>query len=175
MSLEPLSELPPLGNSLSSSSNLGSLAQSARAKELKTARVILLIVGVLTIAANGFMYANTHNEVEQAIQQQIQDVRARRLVEEQASVAEFRHRVSLFCHIIYGSALALGVIFVILGIMVYAYPVPITILALVLYIGAAAVFGFINPATLWQGVILKIIVIVILVKSVRAAIAYQRY
>lgn len=174
MSLEPSSELPPLGQSLSSSSSLGSLAQSARAKQLKTARIILIIVGVLTIAANGFMYANTHNEVDQVIQQQIKDVRARGLLEDQASVAELRHRVTLFCQILYGSTVALGVIFIVLGVMVYAYPVPVTILGLVLYIGAAAVFGFLNPATLVEGVILKIIVIVALVKSLQAAIAYQK-
>ena len=53
MSLEPSSELPPLGQDLSASSNLGSLAQSARAKQLKTARGIMIVVGILTVGVNG--------------------------------------------------------------------------------------------------------------------------
>jgi hypothetical protein len=174
MSLEPSSELPSLGQSLPSSSNLGSLAQSARAKQLKTARAIMIIVGVLTIAFNGFMFVNTHNEVDQVVQKQIQELHAKGMMEVQASVEEFRHRVTLFCQMIYGATVALGVIFVILGIMVYTYPVPATVLGLVLYIGAAAIFAFLNPASLVQGVILKIIVVVALVKSIQAAVAYQR-
>jgi hypothetical protein len=134
----------------------------------------MIIVGVLTIGLNGFMFLNTHNEVEEVVKKQISDVRARGLIEDQASVEQFRHRVTLFCQLIYGGTVVLGVVFVVLGMMVYAYPVPATVLGLVLYIGAAAVFGFLSPATLLQGLLFKIIVVVALVKSVQAAIAYQR-
>ena len=120
MSSEPSPELPSLTQSLSSS-NLGSLAQSARVKQLKTARGIMIFVGVLTIAVNGFLYANAHNEVEQVVQQQIRQVHAHGLVEQQASVAEFRHRITLFCQLIYGSAVAIGAVFIALGLIVYGF------------------------------------------------------
>jgi hypothetical protein len=172
MSPEPSPELPPLGDSLAVSSNLGSLAQSARAKQLKTARIILIVVGTLTAAINGFMYVNTPNEVNQ-VMQQLNAPQAQGL-EAQKAITEVRDRIALFCHIIYGATVALGVVFIVLGLMVYAYPVPVTVLALVLYIGATAVFGYLSPMTLAQGWLMKIIVIVVLVKSIQAAVAYQK-
>jgi hypothetical protein len=173
MPLEPSPELPPL-ESLSGSSDLGSLAQSARAKQLKSARVIMIIVGVLTIAVNTFMFLNTRNAVEQELQQELNEMRAKGMFLPQGALEELRHRAILSNQIMFGATAALGVVFVILGMMVYTYPVPVTILGLVLYIGAAAVFGFIEPMTLAQGWFFKIIVIVALVKSVQAAVAYQK-
>lgn len=174
MSLEPSSQLPSLAQGATTSSNLGSLAQSARAKQLKTARIILIVVGLLTIGWNAVFLANTHKEVEGVVQEQLKTLHAKGMIEDTASVAEFRHRVTLFCHIVYGATILLGVVFVVLGLMVYAYPVPVTVLALVLYIGAAAIFGFLSPMTLAQGLIFKIIIIVALVKSIQAAVAYQK-
>ena len=54
------------------------------------------------------------------------------------------------------------------------YPVPITVTSLILYIGAAIVFGVIDPSTLARGIIVKIIIVVCLAKSIQAAVAYQR-
>ena len=174
MALESSPELASWAQSTFASSSLGSLAQSARAKQLRTARNIMIIVGVLTMGFNGLLYSNAHNEVEKVVQKQIKALHDRGLIESQASVAQYRHRITLFCRIIYGSALAVGAVFIGLGIMVYRFPVPATVLGLVLYIGGAAIFGFLSPATLVQVAIFKIIVIVALVKSIHTAISYQR-
>ncbi len=58
--------------------------------------------------------------------------------------------------------------------MIKQYPVPISITSLVLYLGATVVMGVLNWQTLLQGIIIKVIVIVVLVKAVQAAIAYQK-
>ena len=134
----------------------------------------MVIVGALTIAFNGFMFLNARNDVDQVVQKQVQELHAKGMVEDRVAVEELRHRVILFCQMIYGATVALGVVFVILGLMVHAYPVPATVLGLVLYIGAAAIFAFLDPATLVQGVIFKVIVVVALVKSVQAAVAYEK-
>jgi hypothetical protein len=174
MSTDSPSGLPPLENSLSASSGLGSLAQSARKKQLKTARWIMIGVGLLTVVVNGFQYSLINRQIEEEIQKQSTALRARGMQPDQKSVDEFRQRVSLIARYIIGSAIVLGVVFVILGILVYTYPVPATVLGLVLYIGAAAVFGVLAPETLVQGLIIKIIIIVALAKSIQAAVAYQR-
>ena len=174
MSMELPSDPAPQENGLPSLSNLGSLAQSARAKQLKVARNIMLIVGVLTILFNVFMLANTKNEVEDAIKDQVKAVRAHGMQEDPASVQEFRVRATRICHLIYGALVVLGAVYVILGLLVHAYPVPATVLGLVLYIGSAAILGYLNPLSLAQGWLWKIIIVVALAKSIQAAVAYQR-
>ena len=175
MSLEPSSELPPLGQDLSASSNLGSLAQSARAKQLKTARGIMIVVGILTVGVNGVLFATTRQRVDHAIQEELKGPKARGFIVDQRILEESRQHAIVLNQVISGSATALGVVFVILGIMVYTYPVPVTVLGLVLYIGRAAVFGFIDPTLHWRKAwLIKIIIVVALVKSVQAAIAYQK-
>ena len=130
--------------------NLGSLAQSARGKQLKSARNTLIAVGVLTallnfgVAAAAGSIAQGNAEVQQMI---------------------------MLSGIGFG---LLGVVFIVLGVMVNTYPVPCTMLGLVLYIGANAVSALIDPTTIAQGIIIKGIIIVGLVKSLRAAQAYQQ-
>ena len=49
---------------------LGNLAQSARGNELNQARGILIVIGVLTIAVNGWLLYNLPNEIEEAVRSQ---------------------------------------------------------------------------------------------------------
>lgn len=76
---------------------LGSLAQSARGKHLHQARNILLIIGALTAALNGFMFSNAPNEVNNAIQAQ------------QLNPAH-HDQILRFVRLIYGWAFLLGVL-----------------------------------------------------------------
>ena len=73
-----------------------------------------------------------------------------------------------------GALIGLGVLYIVMGMFVKQYPVPLTIAALVLYIGSAAVFAILDPATLASGIIVKILIIVGLAKAVQAALAYER-
>ena len=79
-----------------------------------------------------------------------------------------------FNYLLIGGALAVGVLFVIFGFLVKAYPVPITITALVLYVGATIIFGIISPETLAAGAIIKIIIVVAMIKAIQAGIEYNK-
>ena len=70
--------------------------------------------------------------------------------------------------------IALGVIFIVMGLLVKQYPVPLTIAGLALYVGSALVFAALDPMTLLQGIIIKIFIVIGLVKAVQAALAYER-
>ncbi len=59
------------------------------------------------------------------------------------------------------------------GLLVYTIPIPATIISLVLYIGATAIFAYLAPETLLQGVIFKVLIIAGLIKAVQSAIAYD--
>lgn len=60
---------------------LGSLSQGARKKQLNSARNTLIVVGVLTLLFNGFMFFNAENEIDRAIDAEIKKpVRERWLI-----------------------------------------------------------------------------------------------
>lgn len=142
---------------MSETEELGSLAQSTRNYDLGKTRNILLIIGGLTIAINGIMFANAVNEVREA-----------------GIAPEDQARVVTIVRMIYGAAIAVGAVFVISAVLIRKFPVPLTILSLVLYVGATAGFAFLDPATLVSGIIFKVIIVVLLGKSVQTALAYQR-
>ncbi|MEZ6123436.1 MAG: hypothetical protein R3C49_09710 [Planctomycetaceae bacterium] len=142
---------------MSDHDELGSLAQSTRSADLNSTRNVLFLIGGLTIALNAFMFANANDEVRNAGVQ-----------------AADHDRIVGIVRMIYGAAIALGTVFIISGALIKKYPVPLTILSLVLYVGATAGFAFLDPTTLVHGIIFKVIIVVALAKSVQTAMAYQR-
>ena len=73
-----------------------------------------------------------------------------------------------------GGSVAVGFTFIILGFFVEKYPVPITAVALIVYISIHVIFAVIEPANLASGIIMKIIVIVFLLRALQAGIAAQK-
>ena len=157
--------VPPAPDEDKSTSQLGSLTQSARGTQLNSARNILLFVGILTVAVNGvliFMLKdNLRAEIDQLRRQGME------LIVDEDTVLRM-------AYLIQGSAIALGVLFIIFGLLVKTYPVPITISALVIYVAATAIFGLIEPRSLVAGIIWKVIIIVCLISAIRTALAYER-
>ncbi len=155
-------------------SGLGSLAQSARQKQLKSARGILLGIGILTVLANLVYMALAESQVKAELDKEVQQLSQKGMAVDRAKLAKIQNDAVTMTLMINGVTCGLGVVFILFGIFVNKYPVPITIAGLVLYIGAAAVFAFINPESLIQGIIIKVIIVAALVKSLQAALAYER-
>ena len=172
MSLDPLADSTP--EATDSLPSLGSLAKSVHVKQLKVARTILIIVGIVVMLVNALRIANTNTEVEQELQAQIKVLHNQGMQEDSSTVADFRARATRICYLIYGSFIVLGIVYMVLGLLVRAFPVPATVLGLVLYIGSTAILGFLNPLTLVNGWIWKILIIAGLAKSIQAAVAYSR-
>jgi hypothetical protein len=152
---------------------LPSLAQSARGATLGGARSILFVIGVLTLLLNGFLFANATSEVQEAFDKEIKGM-GPGVVVDQAKLADLQQGAVRSVRVIYGGAIALGVVFCVCGVLVTRYPVPVTVTSLVLYIGAAAVFGFLDPQSLARGIAGKAFVLFGLFKAVQAALAYQK-
>lgn len=144
--------------------SMGSLAQAARGNQLKTARWIMIIIGILSVGINGFMFANSDKQIDEEVQQ----LSLQGMQFDDAALDSIRLQNKL----IFGAGVLLGIIFIVLGIMVYTFPVPCTIAGLSLYILSAVVFGIMDPTTLMRGVIIKIFIVVGLFKSVQSAFAY---
>jgi len=161
-------------STLSTGDGLGSLAQAARSKQLNSARTILLVVGVLTVLVNGFFVVMAETMVNKQFETELADLRRQGVVVDEDKVEELREESIQSTRLINGVGLALGVVFILLGMNVKKYPVPMTITGLVLYLGSAAVFGLMDPTTLAKGIIIKIFIIVGLFKAVQSAIAYEK-
>lgn len=153
---------------------LGSLAQSARLGHLKSARSTMYFIGVLTLLINGGLLLTAKSRVESEINNEVRRLQGQGMEFDQAELAELTAAAVKKTQLVSGAATGLGVIFCVLGALVYKIPVPATVLALVLYVGAVAVFGLLDPETLTKGLIVKIIIVVGLGKAVSSAIAYER-
>jgi hypothetical protein len=162
------SSLPPL------QTGLGSLGQEARLKNLNTARWIMIVVGILTIGVNVFQYVNVEKMIDQELAKELQKQGIARHQVDQVAFNQARDTaiggVRVLCIVLIG----LGVVYIVMGMLVKQYPVPLTITGLALYIGSALVFAVIDPMTLFQGIIIKIFIVIGLVKAVQAALAYEK-
>jgi hypothetical protein len=152
-------------------SKLGSLAQSARKKQLNQARILLFVAGVLIVIGGALDLGLAKSIVDKAVKDEFQN---RRIVPTPAQVQEATNQIMKLVYLIDGGLIGLGVLFIIFGFMVKQYPVPITVISLVLFVGMIAIMAVINPATLVSGWWIKLIVVIGLVKALQSAIAYQR-
>ena len=148
------------------SEGLGSLAQSARSKQLKSAKVTIIAIGLLTVGANLVLALMNDYRIDE----EVKKLQAQGLVVDQKVVEATKRETQLTC----AGFGAIGIVFIVMGFFVSAYPVPITILALVLYLAGFAISAVLDPATIPQGIIIKIIIIGGLVRSIKAALEYER-
>lgn len=161
-------------NDSSGGGELGSLAQSARGHQLKSARGILLGVGILTVIVNVVMGFASKSMIDKEINAELAQVHAQGMEVDPAAVEEVRESSMRAM----GVAVALwsltGVVFIVLGTIVYRFPIPVTIAGLVLYIGCIAVSLILDPSTVGKGWIIKALIVAGLFKAVQAAIAYEK-
>jgi hypothetical protein len=157
----PDQKLP--GDAASKVGGLGSLAQASRGQQLKSARTTLIAIGVLSVVVNLIMMALLPDQVKKALEENGQGQNQQALT--------IATGVAMA---IQGCFLALGVVFIICGILVNRFPVVCTVSSLVLYVLAALATAALDPSTLAQGIVIKIIIVVALFKAVQAAFAYQK-
>lgn len=144
---------------------LGSLGQAARGKQLNTARAILVIVGIMSLAINGFLFVTAQSRVDD----EISKLQQQGLQIDETLVAG----VVLENQIIHGVGAAIGIILLVLGILVYQFPVPCTVAGLALYVTANIGFGILDPTSIASGIIIKVFIVIGLFKSVQSALAYN--
>ena len=153
--------------------SLGNLAHAARHGKLKQARSILIGLGLLMLVVNGFLIALAKERTHEVVAKEVADLGRQGLVIEPAELAELE-AAAVRWNQLYAAGVALvGGLFIVFGFIIYRFPVPITIVSLVLYIGIMAINAVLDPATIAQGIIIKIIVIAGLLSAIRAALAYE--
>jgi predicted Zn finger-like uncharacterized protein len=142
---------------------LGSLAQAARGQQLRVARIILALLGVLMIGVAIYTYAAAENLIRDAVRQKFgpgaiphpDDIKLVRTL----SIVD----------------MGLGGVYIVLAMIVYMYPVAVTVTGLVLYVTTQLIFAAAFGITaLLQGLIFKILIVVGMAKAIQAAIAYEK-
>lgn len=156
------------------SDGLGKLAQSARSHQLGSARVTMYVIGFLTIAVNLTFAIFARSMVDSQFATEVKKLQAQGMQLDMQKIEELKAESVLATQISGGGFVALGVVFIILGMLVYRYPVPCTVLAMVLYLAGQAMTALADPQMLVNGFVIKIIIIVALAKAIQTATAYRR-
>jgi hypothetical protein len=164
---------------------LGSLAQKARSKKLRQARIIFFLVGAVTIVVNLIDIGLIRSNFQQAVQKEIQKQGGPGIVQlDRAALQKEEDNAFALGCAIDGAFIFAGVIFLVLGALVYRFPVPVTILGLVLYLSTfaagLAIVALFNGEPeeiaryLGRGWLVRILIIVGLASSIKSALAYEK-
>ena len=165
------------------SDELGSLSQKARTGSLRSARIAMFVVGVLTLGANLFFALSAEKMVDMELNREIAELRKSGMEIDQEKLKPLRESAIRATELSSFVFVGVGAVFLLLGIFIYRAPVPCTVTALVLFLGgwivtvgmaAADADGKDVAKAIGSGLIIKIIIIVCLGKAVQAAIAYQK-
>ena len=133
------SNLPPLGAqraSLAGQSGPGSARQVAARRR----RNVLVIIGLIYIVMNLFALISVHDR----LQKEAADLQAKGQLIDHDKLAAIV-RASQVAAV---GFMVLGVVFLLLGLTVRAYPVPITITAFVIYVATNVVIAIADPELL---------------------------
>jgi hypothetical protein len=153
---------------------LGSLAQAARSNQLKNARTILIVIGVLMLGGYVAIFFGAQALVDGQVEKEVKELTQKGMAFDPGKLQELKESAVRATQLMAVGFMIMGALFIVFGLMIYRFPVPITVSALVLYLAFVAINGALDPTTLYQGLIIKIIVIVALGKAIKSAIAYQR-
>jgi hypothetical protein len=147
--------------------HLGSLVQSSREKKLRDARNALIFASILVLLIYTLIIVVSPMWLDDRVKEEMQ--RGRWVDPESVETAK------RIIYIIGGAGIALGVVFAGLAALLYRKPVAVTVTGLVLFVANMAFLAALNIQfliSLWM--IGFLIVLILLIRSLRVAIAYQK-
>jgi len=164
----------------------GSLAESARAQKLKSAKSIFWVIGILMILLHAFPLMDIEGQVDADINKGLAKqapgatvAKIRELPEGlRAEFEKERTKAIQKAKLQYGASVAMGVIFIVCALLVSRKPVIATVTGLVLYLGITAAILALNPdffkETAFVGLALRVAIIFGMIGAVKAAVAVER-
>jgi len=148
--------------------------QHPLSRQLNQARVILIIVGVLTLGVNGFLLNQSAKEIDDVLDEEIVAIEAEDQDMDEDALAEFRADALLGLRMVYSTAVGVGIVYLALATLVFEAPVPATLTGLLLYVGSTAFFYWLDPTTIMRGVVVKALIVFGLFRSWRSAVAFAK-
>ncbi len=156
-----------------SSKPLGSLVENKHRKQLKGARSSIMVVAVLTFLGAGvqwFLAQQASKELEAEVQK-VRNDPTQVLLED--AVATQRSAVNEL-RAIAGAILITGFVYIGLFFWAKGNPFAANLTALILFVTIQLLAAALNPVTLAQGWLVKILVIAALVNGVKSGLAFKR-
>ncbi|MFK7736237.1 MAG: DUF1922 domain-containing protein [Pirellulaceae bacterium] len=123
--------------------------------------MVLIAIGFLAIAANGYFYATVESQVEQAI-------------EERPEIEQVREELTTAASLIYAFYIGIGCVFIFLGIAAYFFPFGAPLTALILYVLLILIALLVNPFSVLKplSLIVEIVIIAALLRAVNNGAYY---
>jgi len=150
------------------------IAQQHRLTELKTARGILLGVGIVSIAFNLFLFAYARSLTDGAFEKEMQILRAQGKDVDPAVVEELKESDVRARQVMAGLMASMGLVFCVLAFFVSKYPLFSTASGLLIYIGTQGLLAYMDLTTIFSGILIKILIFIALASAVKTAMAYER-
>ena len=125
------------------------------AKHIRAARIALMIVGVLSIGVDIYYTVQVHGEMQKY----------------GITLAQ----LPALSIILLGLGYAVAVTYIVLSFVARTRPFGAALTGLILYIADILVGALDDPSMLYRGLLIKIIIIVVLIRAVRAGAEYRRY
>jgi ascorbate-specific PTS system EIIC-type component UlaA len=150
------------------STHLSPAKQALRTRELKSARIILIVVGVIQLLFGAYSLFNLRAEFDKAVAAEVKTQGPGYVVDPELADAAFEEQKGTL-YAANSVPLALGLVFIILSLFVYRHPVGVTLTGLILFILAHLGDAIVDPSSLLKGIILKVVFISILWKAYQSA------
>jgi hypothetical protein len=138
---------------------LGRLSANAHLSQIRSARMVIALVALLTLAFTIFTHVQFSAEVARL------RLNPEFVINEQA----LAHQNMLY----YANYLIVA-IYGALILWVKRNPFAACLTALIIYLSLFVLNVAINPATIYQGIILRVVIILLLAKGVKSGLAYRR-
>lgn len=166
-------------------SSLGSLKQHARGRNLRSARIALVLACILMSFQATIELVTIDQQIEQLEQKVKDEVKKQGMFARvnQEKLKELKDLVRRIIHIFAYGIYGFAFIFLVMALLVYRFPLFCTVGGLVLYIGYHLIIGYLisresNTFDVMKVMLswwpIKIIIILGLLKGIQTAVAYQR-
>src|SRR6187401_2511237 len=142
--------------------------RSVWTKELKSARTVLIVVGVIQLLVGAFELSRARQEFDRGIEQAVKE-RGPEFVVDRAAADRLFDENKVLVYALVSIPVVLGVFFLVMAAIVFRFPVGVTLSSLIVYIVAHVATAVVDPTQIASGIILKVIFIVILVKAYKSA------
>jgi hypothetical protein len=140
-------------------------SQAIRTKELKSARTVLIVVGIIQILLGAFHLTQTKSQMEEATRKEL---KPGYVLDQEKFDEEFEKQKALQ-YGINSVPVVIGVFFLIMSALVFKFPVGATLSPLIVFVIVHAADAVVDPASIAKGIILKIIFLVVLWKAYQSA------
>lgn len=142
---------------------------------LALAQLILFFVGMVTVFVSGFGLRDWKEDVIQVTAGLVSEPKPGETPEGHAKEVEaMQEELGRRIRIAHSITIGVGLVFIGCALLVNQLPVFATVTGLVLFLLTSALLGFVDPALLMQGILLRIAIVIALITAVRSAIRVER-